>query len=120
MTPKWYFSRKNDRAINLKFRTSNSQLTSLSHENYRLKIKILEGSIEKAFAWAIGLSGTHDRVQRNIRYFSFLMEFFAYVIRVLPKLYLRSRETPKSREHALGMSERVIAQKQVFAILHRA
>ncbi len=40
----------------------------------------------------------------------FLIKFLAHVTRVLPKLYLRSRDTPKSREHALGMSERVIVQ----------
>ena len=84
------------------------------------KIKFFRGEYKKTYAKAIGSSGTHNRVQRNIRYISFLMEFFAYVIRVLPKLYLRSRETPMSREHALGVSECVIAQKQVFAILHRA
>ncbi len=120
VTPKWYFSRKNDRAINLKFRTSNSQLTSLSHENYRLKIKILEGSIEKAFAQAIGSSETHERVQRNIRYIMFLIKFLAHVTRVLPKLYLRTRVTPKLRGHALGVCECVIAPEHENAIRHSA
>ncbi len=82
--------------------------------------KSFRGEFKNAFAQAIGLSGTHDRVQRNIRFIRFLMKFVAYVTRVLPKLHLRSRETPKLREHALGLSECVIAQKQVFAILHRA
>ncbi len=39
------------------------------------------------------------------------MVFFVYVKQILPKLYLRSSKTPKSREHALGMSECVIVQK---------
>ena len=47
------------------------------------------------------------------------MKFFVYVTRVLPKLDLRSRETPKSWEHVLRMCERVIAQKHGNAIRHR-
>ena len=48
----------------------------------------------------------------------FLIKFLAHVTRVLPKLYLRSRETPKLREHALGMFERVIATEHENAIRH--
>ncbi len=46
------------------------------------------------------------------------MTFLDYVTRVLPKFTLRLRVTPKLREHALGVCERVIAQEHENAIRH--
>ena len=76
------------------------------------------GEYKRTFAWAIGISGTHDRVQRNIRSKIFLMIFRDYVTRVLPNFTLRLRVTPKLREHALGVCERVISQEHENAIRH--
>jgi hypothetical protein len=46
------------------------------------------------------------------------MKFLDYVTRVWPKFTLRLRVTPKLREHALGVCERVIAQEHENAIRH--
>ena len=46
------------------------------------------------------------------------MIFHDYVTRILPKFTLRLRVTPKLREHALGVCERVIAQEHENAIRH--
>ena len=47
-----------------------------------------------------------------------MMTFIDYVTRVLPKFTLRLRVTPKLREHALGVCERVIAQEHENAKRH--